>query len=143
METSVRKLFERYEQSFNRSLHGKTDMDETASFYASEFIAASPLGVMAGRNDETLSQAMIQGYERYRTIGTKEMRIRDVRVVPIDEHHCVAHVAWTAIYIRQDRTNISIDFDVHYLVQKLDDEPKISGWVSGDENAELRKHGVI
>jgi len=36
----------------------------------------------------------------------------------------------------------AIDFDVHYLVQKLDGDPKIFGWVSGDEQALLRKHGI-
>ena len=43
-EASVRKLFERYENFFNRSLGGDMDMDEVASLYASEFIAASPVG---------------------------------------------------------------------------------------------------
>jgi hypothetical protein len=71
------------------------------------------------------------------------MRIRDVRVSPIDEHHCVAHVAWTASYARQGQADATIDFDVHYLVQKLDGEPKIFGWVSGDEQAILREHGII
>jgi hypothetical protein len=74
METSVRKLFERYEQVFNASLHGDVDMDDVAALYASEFIAASPAGVMTGKNDEQLRQAMVQGYARYRAIGTKEMR---------------------------------------------------------------------
>jgi hypothetical protein len=143
METIVRKLFERYEETFNRSLGGALDMDEITSFYAPEFIAASPAGVMVGRNDEALRSAMTQGYVRYREIGTKAMRIGQVRVTAIDEHHCVAHVAWTATYVRQDQAQIEIAFDVHYLVQVLDDDPKIFGWVSGDENAELKKHGVI
>ena len=60
METSVRKLFERYERVFNASLHGDVDMDKVAALYASEFIAASPAGVMTGKNDEQLRQAMAQ-----------------------------------------------------------------------------------
>jgi hypothetical protein len=143
METSVRKLFERYERFFNQSLGGDINMDEVASLYASDFIAASPAGVMTGKNDDRLKQAMTQGYAHYRAIGTKEMRIRDVRLSPIDEHHCVAHVAWTATYARQDQADVAIDFDVHYFVQKLDGEPKVFGWVSGDEQALLRKHGII
>jgi hypothetical protein len=143
METSVRKLFERYERFFNQSLGGDIDMDEVASLYASDFIAASPAGVMTGKNDDQLKLAMTQGYAHYRAIGTKEMRIRDVRLSPIDEHHCVAHVAWTATYARQDQADVAIDFDVHYFVQKLDGEPKVFGWVSGDEQALLRKHGII
>jgi hypothetical protein len=142
MEAAVRKLFERYESFFNRSLGDAVDMNEVASLYASEFIAASPAGVMTGKNDDQLKQVMERGYARYRAIGTKAMRLRDVRIVPIDEHHCLAHVAWTATYAREDQPDTAIDFDVHYLVQKLDGEAKVFGWVSGDEQALLKKHGI-
>jgi hypothetical protein len=143
MQTAVRNLFARYQRCFNRALDGDVDLDDGASFYASAFIAASPAGVVAGKNDDQLGQIMAQGYERYRAIGTKEMRMRDVRLSPMDEHHCVAHVAWTAIYARRDAPDISIDFDVHYLVQKLNGAPKIFGWVSGDEQALLKEHGIV
>lgn len=143
METSVRKFFERYESVFNQSLNGDQDMDEVASLYASEFIAASPAGVMTGKNDDQLKQAMTQGYARYRAIGTKEIRIRNVRLSPMDDHHCIAHVAWTATYGRKDQPDVAIDFDVHYFLQALDGEPKVFGWVSGDEQALLKKYGII
>lgn len=143
METSVRRLFERYGNVFNQSLGGNMDMDEVAALYASEFIAASPAGVMTGKNDDQLKQVMAQGYARYRAIGTKEMRIRNVRLSSIDDHHCIAHVAWTAIYVRKDQPDVAIDFDVHYFIQKLEGEPKVFGWVSGDEQALLKKHGII
>ena len=143
METGVRKLFERYESFFTKSLGGDIDMDEVASLYASDFIAATPAGVMTGKNDDRLKQVMAQGYAHYRAIGTKEMRIRNVRLSPIDDHHCVAHVAWMATYARKDHPDVAIDFDVHYFVRMLDGEPKVFGWVSGDEQALLRKHGSI
>ena len=69
--------------------------------------------------------------------------IRSVRTSSIDDQHCVAHVAWTATYARKDREEVTIDFDVHYLVQTLNDVPKVFGWVSGDEQALLKEHGVI
>lgn len=143
METSVRTFFERYESFFRQSLGGDTNMDEVAALYAAEFIVASPAGVMTGKNDDQLKQVMAQGYAHYRALGTKEMRIRNIRISPIDDHHCVAHVAWTATYARKDRPDVVIDFEVHYFVQKLDGEPKVFGWVSGDEQALLRKHGII
>jgi hypothetical protein len=143
METSVRELFERYESVFNQSLGGDMDMDAVASLYASEFIGAAPAGVKTGKNDDQFKQVMAQGYAHYRAIGTKEMRIRNVRLSPIDEHHCVAHVAWTATYARKNQPDIAVDFDVHYFVQTLDGVPKVFGWVSGDEQALLRKHGII
>ncbi|WP_447920171.1 nuclear transport factor 2 family protein [Achromobacter aegrifaciens] len=142
MESTVKELFERYERFFNQSLHGDLDGEEMASLYASDFIAASPAGVMAGKNDDQLIQAMTQGYARYRAMGTKEMRVRDVRLSPMDELHCVAHVAWTAVYGREGQPDTNIDFDVHYFVQLLDGVPKVFGWVSGDEQALLRKHGI-
>jgi hypothetical protein len=143
MEANVRRLFERYERLFNQALAGDVDLDQVASLYASEFIGAAPAGIRAGRNDDRFRQVMAEGYAQYRTIGTKAMRIRNVRLSPIDEHHCVAHVAWTATYARKDQADAAIDFDVHYFVQKLNGEPKVFGWVTGDEQALLREHGIL
>lgn len=143
METVVRKLFTQYERIFRQSLAGEIDMDEVASLYASDVIAASPAGVMSGKNDDQFRQVMAQGYAHYRAIGTKEMRLRHVRLSAIDDCHCVAHVAWTATYARKDQPDTAIDFDVHYLVQILDGEAKVFGWVSGDEQALLKQHGIV
>ncbi|MBN9082234.1 MAG: hypothetical protein BGP04_08125 [Rhizobiales bacterium 62-17] len=143
METSIKKLFDRYERFFNRSLGGDMNMDEVASLYASEFIAASPAGVMTGKNDAQFKHVMEQGYAHYRAIGTKGMRIRNVHCSPIDERHCLAHVAWTATYRRADKADVTINFDVHYLVQEREGDLKIFGWVSGDEQALLKQHGII
>ena len=143
METAVRNLFERYQRFFNRALNGDADMGEGLTFYASAFIAASPGGVATGNNDDQLREVMKQGYARYRAIGTKHMLIGDVRLCPMDEHHCVARVAWKATYSRPQAPDVSIDFDVHYLVQNLNGEPKIFGWVSGDEQALLKEYGII
>lgn len=142
METEVRKLFERYERSFGKALRGDVDLDEATSFYAQAFVAATPAGVMPGTNGEELRRALDQGYAHYRAIGTKEMRIRNVAIIPIDEHHCVARVAWTAVYERKKRPDVAIDFEVNYLVQKLGQAPLIFGWISGDEQELLEKHGI-
>lgn len=143
-EATIRDLFDRYARFFERSLAGDIDMDEVASLYASDFIAASPAGVMTGKNDDGFRQVMAQGYAHYRAIGTKAMRVRGVRLSPIDEHHGVAHVAWTATYAREDLAEVAIDFEVHYLVQQLGDGgPKVFGWVAGDEQAVLKEHGIV
>lgn len=143
MDTGVRALFERYESLFNRALGGDADVDEVAALYSAEFIGAAPAGVKAGKNDSQFRQVLTQGYARYRAIGTKEMRIRNVCLSPIDDLHCVARVAWTATYGRDGQPDVTIDFDVHYFVQTLDGKPKVFGWVTGDEQAVLRQHGII
>jgi len=142
MDADVGKLFERYERCFNQALAGDTDMEEVAALYASEFIGAAPAGVRAGKNDDEFKAVMAQGYAHYRAIGTKGMRVRDVRISPIDDLHCVAHVGWSATYARKDRPDVTIDFAVHYFVQKLNGEAKVFGWVSGDEQAVLDAHGI-
>ena len=143
MEEEVRKLFQRYENFFKRSLAGEIDKEAVAELYASEFIEASPVGIMTGKNDDRLIQAMLQGYDYYREIGTRDMRIRGIRLSLIDDLHCVAHVSWTATYARNDLPETAIDFDVHYLVQVLNGAAKVFGWVSGAERAVLKEHGII
>ncbi len=80
MQADVKKFFERYESCFNQGLRGDMDLDEVAALYASEFIAATPAGVVAGKNDDRLKDVMAQGYARYRALGTRSMRIRDARI---------------------------------------------------------------
>ncbi len=143
MEEHVRQLFDRYERFFRRALAGEPDPAEAAGLYTEEFIAASPAGVKAGRNDAALVEAMRQGYAQYRAIGTRDMRVRGLRLSPIDDLHCVAHVAWRATYARDDLPETRIDFEVHYLVRVLEGQAKVFGWVTGDEMALLRQHGIL
>lgn len=144
MEAAVKDLFARYEHFFNHALQNSdADQDEARSFYADAFVAASPAGVIAGQNDDRLTQIMGQGYARYRAIGTRGMQLRSVNVSPIDAGHCLAQVAWTATYARTAAPDLPIDFDVHYLVQTCGLEPKIFGWISGDEQALLKANGII
>ena len=143
MKEAVERLFARYEGFFRQSLAGDLDPGELAALYAPEFIAASPQGVMAGKNDDGLVRAMTQGYAHYRAIGTRDMRIRAIGTVPIDDCHCLAHVGWTATYAREDLPETVVDFEVHYLVQVLDGQARVFGWVSGDERALLHERGII
>lgn len=143
MEQAVRQLFERYADFFARSLADAPDPDEAAALYAPEFIAATPAGIATGRNDADFLRAMQAGYDHYRSIGTREMRIRHLHILRVDEWHCLAHVAWTAVYARDDLPETEIDFEVHYLVQVLDGVAKVFGWMSGDEQALLKERGVV
>lgn len=142
MEQAVRALFAQYERFFAAALAGGPDPEMIAALYAPEFIAASPVGVKAGRNDDALIAAMAQGYAYYREIGTRSMSIRDLRISAIDECHCIAHIGWRALYARDDLPRTEIDFDVHYLVQYLGGAARIFGWISGDEQAVLKRHGI-
>lgn len=67
-------------------------MDAVGTLYAPEFIARNPAGMRAGRNDALLRGRMTQAYAPSRH-GATAMRIRDLRLSPIDALHWVAHVA--------------------------------------------------
>lgn len=140
---ALEKFFQRYERFFMQSLIGEIDGDEMSELYAPEFIAASPLGVLAGKNDAGFRQALSDGYEQYRKIGTKGMRVRGVEMSQIDDLHCVANVAWTASYEVANNQKVDIDFDVHYLMQELNGNLRIFGWISGNEQELLKQYGVI
>ena len=140
---SLKQFFQRYEQFFMQSLNGELDDTVMSELYASEFIAASPLGVLTGKNDTKFQQALSEGYEQYRKIGTKEMRVRDVEMLPIDDLHCVADVAWTASYEVANGQQVNIDFNVHYLMQNLNGKLRVFGWISGNEQELLKEYGVL
>lgn len=140
---SLKQFFQRYEQFFMQSLDGELDDTVMSELYASEFIAASPLGVLTGKNDTNFQQALSEGYEQYRKIGTKEMRVRDVEMLPIDDLHCVADVAWTASYEVANGQQVNIDFNVHYLMQNLNGKLRVFGWISGNEQELLKEYGVL
>jgi hypothetical protein len=143
LEQAVRTLFALYECAFRQALAAEPDPEAVARLYAPEFIAASPAGVRTGRNDAQFLHVMAEGYARYRQIGTRDMRIRDIALSPIDDHHCVARVGWTATYARDDLPETVLDFDVHYLVQVLEGIARVFGWIAGDEEAVLKRHGII
>jgi hypothetical protein len=71
------------------------------------------------------------------------IRLTGVRVDAVDERHCVAHVDWNATYAGDGASDTALAFQVHYLVQLLpNDEPRVFGWISGDEQAVLEEYGI-
>lgn len=143
MDDDIQAFFERYQQMFMEGLRDPAGTTDVTWPYASAFVAASPTGINVGENDEQYRDVMRQGFDYYRQIGTKDMRLRSVDVVAIDDHHCLARVGWTAVYARDALPDVAIDFEVTYLLQQLDGPPKVFGWISGDEEAVLREHGII
>lgn len=143
MRTAADTLFARYQRFFMDSLGGHIDPAEIDALYAPEFIAASPSGIRAGRRDADFTAQMQAMQDNYRTIGTQVMQLCHVRVTQIDDLHGVGHVGWRAVYARDDLSETMIDFEVHYLIQMQDGAAKVFGWISGDETAALRDHGVI
>jgi hypothetical protein len=84
-----------------------------------------------------------RGFAHYRRMGTQLMDIRHLDVTVLDPVHAMAKVRWHSEYRRKDGGEVSIDFDVIYLLRVKDGPPKIFAYISGDEQQALREHGVI
>lgn len=141
LQEIVQELFDRYKCNFNNALTAEPDLEAIADLYSDTFIAASPPGIMSGKNDAELKKAMADGFARYRAMGTKKMEIRHLTVTPIDGQHCLTHVDWRATYDINGEQKV-IDFTNAYLIRVERDKGRVFGWITGDENAELRKHGI-
>lgn len=55
----------------------------------------------------------------------------------------VAKVGWDSRYTKKDGEEVRIDFVNTYFVRVEDEEPKIFGYVTGDEKKVLQEHGLI
>ena len=142
MQEAVTRLFNRYERETNAALAGKPDIEAISNLYDGNFIGASPSGIMAGKKDDTFVKALTAGFDRNRAIGTREMAIWNILVEPIDAFHALARVNWRATY-DVEGTQKSIDFTNIYLVRVDDGGARVFGWITGDEDAELRRQGII
>lgn len=143
MQENIERFFRDYVTAFNRSLGEAPAYEAIRAAFAPCFIAAGPTGVHCGQNDETFAEHLEQGYAFYRSIGTRRMTLRNVTLTPIDPRHQMARVFYSSEYQRSDGERVTIDFDVTYLLQILDDRPRIFAYIAGDEQALLREHGLV
>ncbi len=141
----IEDFFAAYEAGFNRALadSAEIDVEATAGAFADCFIEASPNGVLCGKNDEQFRTQIPEGFAFYRSIGTKSMKLASLTVTPLDDYHLMAKVHWEALYQKKDGSEEGIHFDVIYFVQTVGDQPRIFGYITGDEQRLLRERGLI
>ncbi|MDX8448954.1 nuclear transport factor 2 family protein [Mesorhizobium captivum] len=142
-ETDAETFFKTYEKIYNEAIAGNVNLNDVAANYSTGFVSVTPAGVMVGENGKQLKDIMKKGFEAYRAMGSKKMICKEVSVTPIDQDHCVAKVQWSGEYERKDKSPVTIDFEVDYLVERRDGRLKVFGWISGDEQAEFKKHGLL
>ncbi|WP_160011207.1 nuclear transport factor 2 family protein [Rhizobium sp. 18055] len=142
MEQAIRDLFGRYESETNAALAGKPDMAAISDLYEDAFIGSSAAGVMAGKKDEDFKKALATGFARNRKIGAQRIEVVELRAEEIDAMHALVHVDWRATY-DSDGSQKAIDFTNAYLTRLANGRCKVFGWITGDEDAELRRHGII
>lgn len=140
---TIEEFFAGYAEAFNRSLGETVDTAGIRRHFSSCFVGAGPQGVRCGQNDEQFAEALETGYAFYRSIGTRAMAVRGVTTVPVDALHTLARVAYRASYVKPDGDPLEIDFEVSYLLAAREETYEIFAFVTGDEAALYREHGLL
>jgi hypothetical protein len=142
-QDEIESFFNRYESRFNTALAGgKVDVEETVKSFASEFIEASPAGVIAGKNDKRFRDSISKGWAFYKEIGIRAMDILSKQISVLDQFHAIVKIHWNSSFIRKDNTHGDIAFDVFYLVQKREDI-RIFAYITGNEQQALKDAGLL
>jgi len=140
----IENFFDRYEARINDALSGaEPEIDETVKSFATEFIEASPAGVIAGKNGKKFRKAIGEGWNYYREIGIHRMDILSIQVTILDNLHAIVKVHWNCSFVRKNNTKGDTSFDIFYLLQKTGDDLKIFAYITGDEQQSLKDVGLI
>jgi hypothetical protein len=143
LKDRVKEFFIAYQRRFTEGLAGKPDVEATVAAFADYFVEASPVGFSGGKNDSQFKKVIPKGYEFYRRVGTKRMILEDISINPLNESHYAVTVHWKSDNVKKDGTPVIIKFDVIYLLKDFNDGFKIFGYITGDEQGELQKHGLL
>lgn len=137
-------FFNEYSDLFNNAIKAVVpDVEQVAELYSDCFIGANPLGVQCGKNNKALRDQMLKGYDFYKKIGITSMDIVSKEITILDEFHTMTKVRWKSNFIKKDNTKGSIEFENIYLTQTKDNQHKVFAWITGNEQAALKEHGLI
>jgi hypothetical protein len=140
----IERFFEEYAARFARALAEPPEVDAgaTAEAFADCFVEAGPRGVHCGKNDDAFRAQIPEGYAFYRGIGVQSMTVASLAPSQLDARHWGVRVGWSAAYATGEQTG-TVGFEVLYFVQMTGAGPKIFAYITGDEEGELRRLGLI
>ena len=128
-------LFKDYETAFD-----KLDLKTISGYCADSFISAGPKGSIAQSKQEYEKKAE-QAIQFYRSVGRKSARIISKRVMPICNEYSMVVVRWGVTFEKIGTKQI--EFDMSYIIQETDIDPKIILLISHeDEEAAMKKLGL-
>jgi hypothetical protein len=141
---TTEQLMRRYGELMNAGVQdGKTDGEQLAAMFAENCVASSPAGIAAVTAGANYAKMIEDGIANYRRIGGTAFIIEHVKVQPVNEQHDLARVEWRFNYMRPaDGKFGTIRFENVYFITRVDPTPKIFAWVTPDEQAALKEHGL-
>lgn len=143
-EQKINDFFDHYCEVFNRAIEEENpDIEQTVALFSPCFIAANPMGVNCGQNNEAFRDAMQKGYSFYKNIGITSMDIVSRNITPLDEFHSMIKVRWKSNFVKEDGVKGSIEFENIYFTQTKGSQHKVFAYITGDEQAALKEAGLI
>lgn len=113
-----------------------------ANLYANEFIAAAPSGSAAFKNDEQFLEWLKQVYEFNEKTGMESIQVISVHENPITNQYSLVTVEWAAKYKKTGGEQIY--FEITYLLQFVENQPKILAYIDHEDQQEVMKErGII
>jgi hypothetical protein len=135
MDERIEKLFADYGKSFSA-----LEMRRVAGLYAEQFVAAGPKGVISQGRDEFLANAD-KAAAFYRSVGQESAEMKSAKETWFGEQYVMVTIHWAVRFKSLPRP---AEFDVSYLVQLTDEEPRIILFISHeDEEETMKKLGLL
>lgn len=117
--------------------------EELAAMFAEYCVASSPAGVFGATVDGGFGRTVSDGVANYKRMGGTAFVMESVAVEPVNELHDLARVGWRFDYTRPaDGQSGTIRFENIYFVSRTGTGPRIFAWVTPDEQAALKEHGL-
>jgi len=126
----IEKLFADYGKSFSA-----LELQNTARLYADEFIAAGPKGIISQTREEFLKNAGTAA-DFYRSVGQKSAKALSLKETWYGKDYAMVTIHWGVSFETLDKP---VEFDVSYLVQLTDSEPRIILFISHEDEEETMK----
>ncbi|QXD13699.1 hypothetical protein GQ464_009420 [Rhodocaloribacter litoris] len=131
MNSDIQQLFITYEHAFSA-----LDVARQADLFADSFLSAGPRGVIAGSKAQ-FTQMAEQMATFYKGVGFSGARIVSMEEKPITVAFSLVDVRWEAVFRRQEEKYVQ--FDVSYIVQRTDTDPKIILFITHQDEQEGMK----
>ncbi len=136
MDRSVIKLFDEYEKAFS-----SLNVEGQVATLARHFISAGPKGGISQSREE-FAQLASKATEFYKQVGQKRAKMLSLKEMPISPEYIMIVVHWGVTFENKKVGQKVVEFDVTYIVQKLDDAPKILMFITHTDEGEAMKELV-
>ena len=135
MDKRIEALFKDYGKAFSA-----LEMRRIAGLYGKDFVAAGPKGVISQSREDFLKNAD-KAAEFYKSVGQESAKVISAKETWFSENYVMVTIHWAVTFKSLDKP---VEFDVSYLVQLTDAEPKIILFISHEDEEEVMKRlGVL